>query len=169
MVEPIPPAIAPDGEQTEQETVNYSYLPQLVGHLLGLAHLRVTQICTDLLTPLKLTPKQFITLEFVSNNPEVSQKDIAMHVGTTPPVMVSILDDLSKRKLLRRARSPHDRRVQFVQVTEKGSALLDQIRDIAFEVEDRYAEETHLTDKERAALLKILQKMTNRCPPESGD
>jgi DNA-binding MarR family transcriptional regulator len=148
--------------EDDAQTIEYSYLPELVGHLLGLAHLRATQICTEIMQPLDLTPKQCVTLEFVSKNPEVPQKDIAYHVGTSPPMMVNILDELDKRKLVRRIRSKDDRRRQFVQVTDEGAALLDEVRKKAFVVEDIFATETSLTHDEREILLKLLKKLTNR-------
>jgi DNA-binding MarR family transcriptional regulator len=76
--------------------------------------------------------------------------------------MVGILDDLSKRGLLKRMRSPHDRREYYVQLTPKGVSLLAEIRRMAFEVEDLYQEKTGLTDEERATILPILRKITNR-------
>jgi DNA-binding MarR family transcriptional regulator len=146
----------------DTQHIDYSYLPELAGHLLGLAHVRVTQLCTEIMQPLDLTPKQFVTLEFVSNNPEIPQKDIAHHVGTSPPMMVNILDELTKRKLVRRVRSQDDRRRQFVQVTEKGAELLEEVKRRAFEVEDIFAEETGLTQDEYQTLRKLLKKVANR-------
>jgi DNA-binding MarR family transcriptional regulator len=146
----------------EIEDIDYSYLPELVGHLLGLAHVQVTRLCTEVMQPLNLTPKQFVTLEFVSKNPNIPQKDIAFHVGTSPTVIVGILDVLAKRKLVKRTRSEDDRRRQFVQITAKGEDMLDIIREKAFEVEDLFATETGLNETERETLLKLLQKVANR-------
>jgi DNA-binding MarR family transcriptional regulator len=149
-------------EDTTGKPVDYSYLPELVGHLLGLAHLEFSQLCTEVMEPLQLTPKQFVALEFISKNPCISQKNIAENIGTAPPVMVGILDTLSQRGLLERKRSPHDRREYYVQLTPKGVSMLAEIRRMAFEVEDLYQEKTGLTDKERATILPILRKITNR-------
>jgi DNA-binding MarR family transcriptional regulator len=149
-------------EDTSDKLIDYSYLPELVGHLLGLAHLAITQLCTEVMEPLQLTPKQFVALEFISNNPCISQKNIAENIGTAPAVMVGILDNLSERGLLKRKRSPHDRREYYVQLTPKGLSMLDEIRRMAFEVEDLYQERTGLTDQERATILPILRKITNR-------
>lgn len=146
----------------EAEDIDYSYLPELVGHLLGLAHVRVTQLCTEVMQTLDLTPKQFVTLEFVSKNPNIPQKDIAFHVGTSPTVIVGILDTLTNRKLVKRVRSQDDRRHQFVQVTAKGTEMLGIIREKAFEVEDLFAAEAGLSEKERETLLGLLQKLANR-------
>ena len=152
----------PDCEDTSDKPIDYSYLPELVGHLLGLAHVAITQLCTEVMEPLQLTPKQFVAMEFISKNPCISQKNIAENIGTAPAVMVGILDDLSKRGLLKRKRSPHDRREYYVQLTPKGMSMLEEIRKMAFEVEDLYQEKTGMTDEERATILPILRKMTNR-------
>lgn len=142
--------------------IDYSYLPELVGHLLGLAHVAITQLCTEVMEPLQLTPKQFVAMEFISKNPCNSQKNIAENIGTAPAVMVGILDDLSKRGLLKRERSPHDRREYYVQLTPEGMNMLAEIRRMAFEVEDLYREKTGMTEEERATILLILRKITNR-------
>jgi DNA-binding MarR family transcriptional regulator len=148
--------------ESDTPSIDYSYLSDLVGHLLGLAHVRVTQLCTEIMQPLDLTPKQVVTLEFVSKNPEIPQKDIAYHVGTSPPMMVNILDELDKHKLVQRVRSQDDRRRQFVRVTDKGAAILDEVKRKAFEVEDVFAAEANLTHDERETLLKLLKKLANR-------
>ena len=154
--------LAADCEDASDKPVDYSYLPELVGHLLGLAHLEVTQLCTEVMEPLQLTPKQFVAMEFISKNPCISQKNIAENIGTAPAVMVGILDYLSERQLLKRVRSPHDRREYYVQLTPKGIDMLAEIRRMAFEVEDLYQEKNGLTHEERQTILPILRKMTNR-------
>jgi DNA-binding MarR family transcriptional regulator len=149
-------------EDTSDKPIDYSYLPELIGHLLGLAHIAITQLCTEVMEPLRLTPKQFVAMEFISKNPCISQKNIAENIGTAPAVMVGILDDLSNRGLLKRKRSPHDRREYYVQLTPKGMSMLAEIRRMAFEVENLYQEKTGMTDEEKATLLPILRKITNR-------
>ena len=146
----------------EKKDVDYSCLPDLVGHLLGLAHLHVTQLCTQIMTPIKLTPKQWVALEFISNNANVSQGEIATHIGTTPTVMVAILDALTKRGLVQRVTSTQDRRRRHVVLTEEGETVLLEARRLAFEVEKVFSAETNLTSTERTILLTILRKMTNR-------
>jgi DNA-binding MarR family transcriptional regulator len=154
--------IATDCEDTADKPIDYSYLPELIGHLLGLAHLEVTKLCTEVMEPLQLTPKQFVAMEFISKNPCISQKNIAENIGTAPAVMVGILDYLSERQLLKRVRSPHDRREYYVQLTPKGMDMLADMRRMAFEVEHLYQEKTGLTEAERETILPILRKITNR-------
>jgi DNA-binding MarR family transcriptional regulator len=151
-----------DCDEITDKPTDYSYLPELVGHLLGLAHVEITQLCTEVMEPLQLTPKQFVAMEFISKNPCISQKNIAENIGTAPAVMVGILDYLSERGLLERKRSLRDRRESYVQLTPQGMEMLETIRRMAFQVEDLYQERKGLTDEERAAILRILRKITNR-------
>ncbi len=154
--------IHPASSTPLKQHIDYSYLSELVGHLVGLAHLRATQLHTEMLSDLALTPKQFVALEFISNNPHISQKEIAHHIGTTPAVMVNILDALTDRGLVERVRAAEDRRRHYVRLTEAGIALLVELRRIALEMEVVFAEEAGVTAEERETLIQILRKITKR-------
>lgn len=147
---------------TLSPTVNYSYLTGLIGHMSGLSHLRATQLFTEELSGLELTPKQVIALEFIANNRTVSQKEIAAHIGTTPTVMVGILDALSKRGLVERVRSAEDRRRHTVAVTTAGHKTLPKIETAAKAVESRLLAESNLTATEWDQLVLLMQKLTDR-------
>jgi len=156
-------------QDNDEQVIDYSYLPDLIGHLLSLAYLRANQLCTEMMEPLQLTPKQFVALEFISKNPSISQKNIAENIGTAPTVMVGILDSLSKRGLVHRVRSQEDRRKHHVRLTPAGKGLLEEIRRLAFKVEHIYKDETGLTKSEWDMVRKLLRKMTNRQPSNSSE
>ena len=143
-------------------TIDYSYLTRMVGHLAGLAHLRATQLCTEALSELELTPKQFVALEFIANNPHISQKQIAEHIGTTPTVLVNVLDVLTDRGLVQRVRSQVDRRRHTVQVTAAGEALRGRIATAAHTVEEQLQAESGLDPAEWEQLIQLMQKLTKR-------
>jgi DNA-binding MarR family transcriptional regulator len=134
----------------------------LVGHLVGLAHLRAKELCLKLLDPLALTPKQFVALEFISRNPGISQKEISGHIGTTPTVMVSILDTLTEHGFVERVTDSKDRRRSHVRVTRKGSDNLEDIKRLAFEVESIMRDESGMNHQEWQTLLALLRKLTHR-------
>ena len=146
----------------ETSIIDYSYLTQLVGHLSGLAHLRATQLCSAELAELELTPKQFVALEFISKNQTITQKEIAEHIGTTPTVMVNVLDTLSDRGLIERVRSTVDRRRHSVTLTEAGEELLPQINDAAARVEHHLFNESGMSETEWKTLIGLMQKLTQR-------
>jgi len=142
--------------------IHYSYLNELVGHLSGLSHLRATQLFTDELSKIQLTPKQAVALEFIAHNPTDSQKQIAAHIGTTPTVMVGVLDVLTERGLVERVRSEADRRRHTVRLTENGKAIRLNIEQAAFAVEKHLMAESELTPAEWEQLIHLMQKLTNR-------
>lgn len=144
-----------------ENKIEYSYLPQLVGHMAGLAHLQAVRTWDELNT-IGLTPKQFVALEFISNNLEVSQRQIAEHIGTTPTVIVGILDVLTELGLVRRVQSAEDRRRHTVVVTAEGEAVREHVETIAFAVESRLQADSGLDDAEWEALIVLLQRLTHR-------
>ncbi|MEM7113983.1 MAG: MarR family transcriptional regulator [Chloroflexota bacterium] len=114
------------------------------------------------MAPLELVPKQFIALEFIANNPNLSQKEIANYIGTTAPMMVHVLDSLSQRGLVQRVRSEKDRRKQNIQLTAAGSALLAEIRTRALEADRLLLAEANLSESDKETLLQLLRRLTNR-------
>ena len=141
---------------------NYSYLPELVGHLVGLAHLRAKELWLEQQSSLKLTPKQVVALEFISHNPGVSQNIIAKHIGTAPTVMVGILDVLTVRGFVERLQSETDRRHWHVRVTKQGKKILAELKRLMFEVEKVLQTESGLNQKDWNTLQKLLRKLTSR-------
>ncbi len=151
-------------QETPSNVFRYGYLPELVGHLLGLAHIQATNLCSHNLAELRITPKQAVSLYFVSKNSETMQKDLATGVGTSPTVMVGILDVLEKRGFLSRAHSKQDRRSQIVTLTAKGNAALPLVKEALFVTETQIDESSSLSTEERQQLLKLLRKLVKREP-----
>lgn len=154
-----PANIKSNAQKTE---FNYSYLPELTGHLLGLAHLKSTRICNDRMARVGLTTKQFVALEFIACNPHISQRKIAEQIGVTSQLMVNILDFLAQKGFVERVRSTTDRRQHTIQITPTGEAVLPKMRELAFEVESLFEAETGLSADEMQSLIAILRKATKR-------
>lgn len=142
--------------------INFSYLPYIVGHLSGLLHIHATQIALEIMAPLGLSTKEFAALEFMSKNPNLSQIEIADYIGTTGPMMVHVLDSLTKKNLVGRVRSDTDRRKQHIVLTDKGKGLLDEIKVRALEADRLLLEAASITAEEKATLLRLLRRLTNR-------
>ena len=144
------------------DRINYTFLPLLVGHLAGLTHLRATQCFSEALAPFNLTPKQAIALEFIANNPTISQRAIAEHIGTTPTVMVGILDTLTQLGLVQRVRSTEDRRRHSVHATDAGVEMCAQVGEAAWKVEATLREESGMSSAEWETLTHLMQKLAHR-------
>lgn len=147
----------------QQENVpEYGYLRDLIGHLVALTHVQSTQVCAGELEPTQLTPKQAVTLYFISQNANTAQKDLATGVGTSPTVMVGILDTLEKRNFIKRVTSLTDRRSQTVELTKDGKRILVDVKKAFFQTEKQLDESSNLSSQEREDLLRLLRKVTKR-------
>ncbi len=145
-----------------KHTLDYSYLPGIVGHLSSLVFIRATDIAVEHLAELGLTTKEFVVLEIIAQNPTASQRAIAKAAGTKPPLLVKILDDLTKRGLITRERSTVDRRLQHVRLTADGETMRGRIRELAFAADAELLDEANFTPTEKETLLKLLQKLAKR-------
>lgn len=151
-----------DLKEKQDYVPEYGYLRDLIGHLVGLTHNQATQICSAELEPTRLTTKQAVTLYFISQNPDTAQKDLATGVGTSPTVMVGILDTLEKRKFIKRVTSKTDRRSQTVELTKDGKNILKDVEKAFFQTESTLIKNNNLTLKEKTQLIHLLRKLTNR-------
>lgn len=107
----------------------------------------------DVLEGLGLRTRDYSILATAATR-EVTQKDVADFLVLNPSQVVSLVDGLEARGLVRRAPSPHDRRAKIVVPTAQG-------RQVFAEAKDRL-EQTHetllgpLSPADRETLLRVL-------------
>ncbi len=140
---------------------DYSYFRDVIGHLAVLVFVKATDLGLAHLAELDLTPKEAITLEFVANNPQASQKEIGRETGTKQSLLVKILDRLTARGLLQRERSTVDRRRQHVRLTSDGEALRGQIRELIDAANRELLDEVEISAEEEKTLVTLMQKLIN--------
>ncbi|MEM8860333.1 MAG: MarR family transcriptional regulator, partial [Chloroflexota bacterium] len=139
---------------------NYSYARSIVGYLAYFVFARTTKLAMGHFSELDLTTKEGLVLEFVSKNPDASQKDIAQAAGMKPSFLVKILDNLTARELLLRKPDRNDRRRQNLALTPAGEELLGQIHACHMAGNDEIFAEAGLTDDEIDTLFHLLKKLT---------
>src|SRR5882762_5537845 len=71
-----------------------------------------------------LTLSQFGLIRPLLGAPKARVRDLAVEAGITAPTATRILDALERRDVVRRTRSPYDRRVVTVSLTELGRTQL---------------------------------------------
>jgi MarR family transcriptional regulator, transcriptional regulator for hemolysin len=87
----------------------------------------------------------------------LSQQDLAELLFIDKVYIVRIVDFLSKRKLIKRTIHPDDRRKHLLVMTEKGNAIIPEIKKSFTEV---HAESiAHLSEKELAIFAKCMKQM----------
>ncbi len=74
-----------------------------------------------------LTPTQLGVLEAILHKGPLTQRELGRKVLTSAGNMTDILDKLEARGLVCRTRSPHDRRIVSVALTQAGQALIEAL------------------------------------------
>jgi DNA-binding MarR family transcriptional regulator len=87
------------------------------------------------LAPLGLTPRVFEAMNCIVNRQGMSQQDLSRRLGLYAPQMVSLIDGLEQRGLVKRHISPTDRRRHVLSLTPSGKALLKSAAKIAENLE----------------------------------
>ena len=144
----------------ETAPFEYSYARNIVGYLSYLVFARTTKLAMAHFAAIGLTTKEGLVLEFVANNPQASQKDIAFAAGMKPSFLVKILDNLTARGLLRRVPDPNDRRRHHLRLTPAGAALRDEIRACHLAGNDELFAQANFSAADQEALLGLMQKLT---------
>jgi DNA-binding MarR family transcriptional regulator len=109
------------------------------------------------LEPLGIEPRTFRLLRILQVSQGESQRALAELLGLHPSRMVILIDELEKRKLVRRRPHASDRRAHTIVVTPGGKELLKKAFNIAVKIETRLC--SGLADSEREQLLNVLEKL----------
>lgn len=106
-----------------------------LGYLLRQANHVVRQRMERSLGEIGVTPPQFLVLTMVANYPGASGADLARLTFLTPQTVSLIVGNLERADAV--ARRPHavHGRIQMLELTEKGRALLARARERAHAIE----------------------------------
>lgn len=107
-----------------------------------------------------LTPPQAGLLRLLAAEPGRSQRELADELGMPPSRFVPFADKLEERGLIERRRNPDDRRLYALHLTDKGGALLGELRGIGAAHEQQIVE--GLSGDEYAQLAALLRRMAER-------
>jgi len=104
-------------------------------------------------------PRVFSALAIVVQFPNITQSAVARHLGVERYGLVAIVDELEKRKLVKRTAVPGDRRAHALVATKEGVTAFHEAHDAAQSHEDRILAD--FSDEEKQTLMKLLQKIRN--------
>ncbi len=107
-----------------------------------------------------LTPPLIGLLAAIARDPGRSQQQLASHLGLLPSRVVSFVDELEDRGLLRRERSSTDRRQYALHLTQDGRAMMRRIGAIA-RTHDRDICQA-LDESEHAQLGELLARIADQ-------
>ncbi len=128
-----------------------------VAFLLVQLGFHLARVLGDRLKPLGLEQRHAGMLIRLAENDGRSQQAIAELIGVNPTRMVFLTDELEKLGLVERRRNLADRRSHALYLTEAGTAMLAQVREV---IRAHEADITaSLTGAEREQLAALLQHL----------
>jgi DNA-binding MarR family transcriptional regulator len=104
-------------------------------------------------------PKWFAVIYTLHHKPLLSVVELATEIGYTHPSTIGLLKELEKEKIIKSSKDKADERKRLIQLTEKGKALIEQMKPVW---EIMIAAATQLTDTQNnlmKALAEVEQQM----------
>jgi DNA-binding MarR family transcriptional regulator len=128
-----------------------------VGFFLSTLGYRSHDVWEERLVPLGLSSRQANMLLQVAAVEGRPQRDLARALKIPPSRVVSLVDDLERRRLLRRRGDPADRRVRTLHLTPAGKEMVRRLGEVVAAHESGLC--VGLQPREREQLLALLRKM----------
>lgn len=129
---------------------------------LGLLGASITQGFSERIERIGITHKQVGLLAVVGAGLARSQRDIAARLHVAPSLVVSLVDQLIELGAVNRSRSVSDRRVQVVELTDRGRDLLAESARAAAELDAEFR--ASLSPAGRSALDTLLLDLDSAHP-----
>jgi MarR family transcriptional regulator, lower aerobic nicotinate degradation pathway regulator len=130
---------------------------QHAGFLLAQLGRAVTRRYRCVLSPIGLKPRETQALLRLRDDGAMSQQALGAALDIDASNLVALLNELEAGSLISRRRDPEDRRRHVVEVSKRGTKLLDEVERAAAEVEDQFFDA--LDEDERAALQGLLARV----------
>ena len=115
------------------------------------------------LAPLELSAAQFIVIALLAGEERKSASDLCKGISYDAGAMTRMLDRLEGKGLIRRSRSPEDRRLVHLELTDEGRAAYPRMRELSLAVANRFL---HGFSKAEARTLEsLLGRMLDNAQP----
>jgi DNA-binding MarR family transcriptional regulator len=128
-------------------------LADRLGVLLGRAHMAHRVIAEQALAPLGLGVKECGALAVLCDEGPLSQQRLGERQGIDRTTMVAVVDNLERRGLVERRRSPDDRRAYALFATAEGRRILEQVNAASEQAEDEFLAAIPAADRRRLKQL----------------
>ena len=107
---------------------------------------------------IKVTLQQYLALDKLAQKGKCMMSDLSQGLDIALSTMTELADRLVKKDLIKKVRDVKDRRVVWVNFTEKGARIFQEIKEK--KAENISAILKRLSQAERKALVGILQTVT---------
>ncbi|MBX3512202.1 MAG: winged helix DNA-binding protein [Xanthobacteraceae bacterium] len=155
-------------EANAADHLDLGELPSLSGYMLRRAQFAAFNDFLRFFDDLGVRPVQYAVLNVIDRNPGLKQSQVSEALGIKRANLVAILDALERRQLAKREAVATDRRSYALRLTDKGSALMQELRARSEAHEKRLA--AVIGEDGRQQLLKLLHGVIEAVGPGSeGD
>ena len=137
--------------------IDFGPLEHWVGFHLRLAQTASFQAFAREARGIDVSPGRFATLMLIGHNPGISQTALSRANGRDKSTLTPVLEDLERRKLIRRVRPKSDRRSYRLMLTSAGEQALRSLNACA-ERHDRNLDRI-IGPRDRARFLLTLRKL----------
>ena len=138
-------------------TIELGRLNGNLGFRLRRVHQRLSRKFADSTRQFGFRSGGISALAIIEANPGISQIAIAREIDIDASIAVGLLNDLRRRALIVRTRLPNDRRRYAIEITQKGTKILDEVMQIVTEMENELL--SILSPSELLFLGRLLDKL----------
>jgi DNA-binding MarR family transcriptional regulator len=128
-----------------------------VGYLLNRLRTELLSAIDRELDPFDVTSAQYIIMSQLAYSLAESASGLCKGIAYDPGAMTRMIDRLEAKRLIRRVRSPEDRRAVKLELTDEGKALFPKMRIKVIAVLNRFLRD--FTKSEARQLESLLQRM----------
>ncbi len=139
------------------DKVNTRYLETLVGYNARRAALVIIAEFMERMAVYELRTVDFSVLSLITHNPGITSKQLCNTLGIQAPNLVSMVNALEQRELIKRLPHPNDGRAMGLHLTELGEQTVRRAEKTAAELERDVT--AKLSPQERKTLLALLKKI----------
>jgi DNA-binding MarR family transcriptional regulator len=140
------------------EKIDLGHLSGLVGYAVRRAQLTIFRDFLRSFSKVNIRPIQYGVLTVIEQNPGLKQSQVCSAIGIKRANFVALLNELERRGLAKRDRTPSDQRANALYLTKKGKAFMRELRKINKTHESRMT--AHLRNDERLHLVRLLNRIT---------
>lgn len=132
-------------------------LTEVLGYLLGQAHLQHRQVAEAEMASLDLKGKEFGALAVLVREGGMSQRELGARMGVDRTTMVAVADELERKGYIERTRNPSDRRAYALVPTASGRRTLKRAVTATARAEARFL--AQLSAAEQRELKRLLRRL----------
>lgn len=139
------------------------HVPSLTAHLgywLRYVSNHVSQAFARKVEANGVTVAEWVLMRRLLDEKEISPSRLADGVGMTRGAITKLADRLIAKSLLERMADPDDGRAQVLSLTAAGRALVPKLAALADANDAEFFD--HLSDRDRAALLRLLRGIVKK-------